>query len=556
MLKKKLSILLIISGIIWIIGTTYFLSQYTPSPMILHLKWIIELSYILTIGWLFYSFISQARALNKSKEAEERLYTLIHSMVDCVIFKDGEGKWLEANTFGLKLFQLEHVDFKGKKDSELAEFSHFYKETLNYCEVSDEETWLNGGITHVEEVVPMPDGSSKTFDTIKVPLFHSDNSRKGLVIIGRDITERKHTEDLLNISIQKYRSLFEYNPEIVYMTDLSGVITKVNPQLQLVTGYSAKQAVGKNIANFVPKHVKMIVEHSISNIINGQTSQSYEMEVNHKKGNTITLQCTSLPIIVNNQIEGIISYAKDVTLLRQTEERLRRTEKLSIVGELAASVAHEIRNPLTSLIGFVQLLQMESEKHQFYHKIMLEELNRINHITGELLLLAKPQQVVFKKINLYKIVFDVISLLQPDANSQNVQLKFLSMLQEYWMDGEPNQLKQLFINIIKNAIDASGNNGEVTVYLDSKLDGQISISVKDQGCGISEKRLEKIGEPFYSSKDKGTGLGLTVSFKIVQSHSGSIEFKSEINKGTEVLILLPITNKESPELAREEIGFS
>ena len=162
----------------------------------------------------------------------------------------------------------------------------------------------------------------------------------------------------------------------------------------------------------------------------------------------------------------------------------------------------------------------------------------------------------YKKINLYKIVFDVISLLQPDANSQNVQLKFLSMLQEYWMDGEPNQLKQLFINIIKNAIDASGNNGEVTVYLDSKLDGQISISVKDQGCGISEKRLEKIGEPFYSSKDKGTGLGLTVSFKIVQSHSGSIEFKSEINKGTEVLILLPITNKESPELAREEIGFS
>jgi signal transduction histidine kinase len=244
--------------------------------------------------------------------------------------------------------------------------------------------------------------------------------------------------------------------------------------------------------------------------------------------------------MIDGSVAGIIGYGIDVTTLRQTEERLRRAEKLSVVGELSASVAHEIRNPLTSLKGFVQLLQMEDQQNQTYYQIMLDELNRINHIVGELLLLAKPQVLAYTKMSIQKILSDVISLLSVEASLHNVQIEQIFPESELSIECEPNQLKQLFINVIKNAIEASIKGGKVSIMLEQSEENRILIKVKDSGCGISKERLAKIGEPFYSSKEKGTGLGLTVSFKIVQSHGGTLRFDSEINQGTTVNLALPI----------------
>jgi PAS domain S-box-containing protein len=420
MKKMKLVFLYLISSFLWIYASNYVITHYIPSSFDYYVERGKEIFYIIVTGAIFYFFILNKEELNTTKEQEKRLSTLINSMVDFVNFKDGEGRWIQSNDFGLKLFQLENVDYHGKKDSELAQYTDFYAEALQNCEVSDEETWERGTITRCEEVVPLPDGSSKIFDTIKVPLFHEDGSREGLVIIGRDITT-----------------------------------------------------------------------------------------------------------------------------LRQTEERLNRTEKLSVVGELSASVAHEIRNPLTSLKGFVQLLQMEDNKHQDYYQIMLDELNRINHIVGELLLLAKPQHLQYTKLAIQKILRDVISLLGVEATLYNVQIESNFPKEDLIIECEPNQLKQLFINLIKNSIEASKNGGTIWISLEQIEKSQVSIMVKDNGCGISKERLEKIGEPFYSSKEKGTGLGLTVSYKIVQSHKGTIHFDSELDYGTTVNIILPIEQNSS-----------
>ncbi|MCM3690586.1 ATP-binding protein [Neobacillus niacini] len=418
--KTQLVILYLITSLIWIYASNYILIHYIPSPLINYFERGKEIFYILVTGGIFYFFILKKEELDSTKEQEKRLSTLINSMVDFVNFKDGEGRWIKANNFGLKLFQLENVDYLGKKDSELAEYTEFYADALRYCEVSDEETWNKGVISRCEEVVPRPDGTAKIFDTIKVPLFHEDGTREGLVIIGRDITT-----------------------------------------------------------------------------------------------------------------------------LRQTEERLNRTEKLSVVGELSASVAHEIRNPLTSLKGFVQLLQMEDDKHQDYYQIMLDELNRINHIVGELLLLAKPQHLKYTKLAIQRILNDVISLLAVEASLYNVQIESNFPKEDIILECEPNQLKQLFINLIKNSIEASNHDSKIAISLNQIEQDKIVITVKDNGCGISKERLEKIGEPFYSSKEKGTGLGLTVSYKIVQSHNGHINFDSEIGCGTTVHITLPIVQDPS-----------
>ncbi|GLB61078.1 PAS domain-containing sensor histidine kinase, partial [Cytobacillus sp. NCCP-133] len=542
--KRRLLGLYIVISIIWIFGTNYLLDLLEPSSLAYYLKRGKEFLYILVTGSLLYYFLSKQEELNASREDEKRLSTLINSMVDFVNFKDGDGRWIESNEFGLKLFELENVDYKGKKDSELAEYTDFYADALRYCETSDEETWQNGKITRLEEVIPLPDGTEMTFDTIKVPLFYSDGSRKGLVIIGRDITERKRVERLLEESQQQYKSLFEYNTEIVYMTDLDGTITRVNAQFKAVTGYSPDETIGKSIYDISPERYKTKVKADFTSILADKQPKTCEFEFNHRNGSLLTLQCTALPIIVNGQIAGIIGYGKDVTKLRQAEERLRRTEKLSVVGELSASVAHEIRNPLTSLKGFVQLMQLEDEKHQFYYQIMQDELDRINHIVGELLLLAKPQDICFTKADVQKILYNVISLLKTEASMHNVLIEFLLKSDIYMIECEPNQLKQLFINIIKNAIEASNEGGKVIITLQAD-DGQVAVLVKDEGCGMSEERLNRIGEPFYSSKEKGTGLGLTVSFKIVQSHNGSIHFNSEKGSGTEAVIKLPAKKTSS-----------
>lgn len=423
--KTKLVILYIITSLIWILGTNYLTHKFVPVNLIPIIERSKEIFYVMITGGALYFFICKMEELHTSKEDERRLSTLINAMVDFVNFKDGEGRWIEANEFGLKLFQLEHVDYRGKKDSELANYTEFYREALKFCEISDEEAWKNGTITRIEERLPCPDGTTKTFDTIKVPLFNEDGSRQGLVIIGRDITER-------------------------------------------------------------------------------------------------------------------INMAKQLQL---TEERLRRTEKLSVVGELSASVAHEIRNPLTALKGFVQMLQTEDSAHHLYYQIMLDELNRINHIVGELLLLAKPQVIKYTKVELQKLLNDVISLLSTEASLYNVEIDALFPETNLVIDCEPNQLKQMLINIIKNSIEATSVGGMISIVLKQTGEDHIAIIVKDNGCGISKERLARIGEPFYSSKEKGTGLGLTVSFKIVQAHKGSIHFESQKNQGTTVHISLPINQK-------------
>jgi PAS domain S-box-containing protein len=416
-------IIYLLLSLFWVFGIDFLveLGSFNHQQLLLFKK-IKEFLTVLLVGWFLFYVLVKKEELSATKETEQRLSTLINSMVDFVNFKDGEGRWIAANDFGLKLFQLEGVDYRGKKDSELAEYTSFYREALIYCETSDEEAWMNGTTTRCEEVIPMPDGSNKIFDSIKVPLFYENGARKGLVVIGRDITEKKITE-----------------------------------------------------------------------------------------------------------------------------ERLRRTEKLSVVGELAASVGHEIRNPLTSLKGFVQMFRSEAkdEKYQLHYDIMLNELDRINHIVSELLILAKPQKLSFSKHSINNIVQDVLSLLKTQANMSNVKIDFRES-EEILIDCSENQLKQLFINIVKNAIEASKDNSNVCVSLKRK--GQeVSIIVKDTGIGLSEDFLTRIGEPFYSTKEKGTGLGLTVSMKIVEQHGGTIVFQSETNIGTTVEITLPISNSHLGE---------
>lgn len=541
--KRKTLIIFLILSLIWIFGTDYLIRQMDLNyEQVFFFQQLKALMFLLLSFIYFYFLIVKKEDIEfiEKQKYQEQLETLTNAMVDFVVFKDGKGRWIQTNEFARKLFHLEDIDHIGKTNLDLAECIPNYRETLQFCQKADERAWNEDGVYQYIEVIPMPDGNDKIFDTVKIPSFNKDGSRKELVALGRDITDKVAAEKKLEESEQRYKSLFEYNPELVYMIDLHGKLTNVNSNLHSLTRYTSAEYMNQSILPIISLKDRRQVKRAFIDMIKYRKSWvNNEIELIAKDNSRKIVRCTAVPMIINEEIVGLIGYAIDITREKETEEMLRKTEKLSVVGELAASVAHEIRNPLTSLIGFVQILQPAAkEEDQFYYKIMLDELDRINGIASELLALAKPQQIEFEQAHLSDIFSSIISLFDTQIKSLGIELKLE-------IDGnipsiycEPNQLKQLFINVIKNSIEASAKT--ITITLNKQDSRYVRIKLKDDGCGIEKSRLKHLGEPFYSSKEKGTGLGLTVSYRIIESHKGEISYDSEPGIGTTVDIILPI----------------
>lgn len=541
MQKRKFLLLYLIASFMWIFVTEYLMKYIGLNiTTVLFVERIKGILYIILTGCFIFFALSKKEEYNLIKQEERKLSTLINSMVDYVIFKDGSGRWIQANQYCLKLFQLVHIHYKGKTDNELAEFTPFYQKTLMHHKRNDELAWEKGIQFRTEEKIPLPNGEIKTFETIKVPLFNPDGSRKALVVIGRDITERLNAEQRLNESQQQYRSLFEYNPDLVYMMDLEGIITQLNPAFEMISGYRREEFVGKPIFHLIIEESREKIIEQFRITAKGGNPKVSEVNITSKAGKKLTLNCTTVPMIINNELVGVIGYGRDITKMKETEEHLRKTEKLSVVGELAASVAHEVRNPLTSIKGFIQLIESEDRKYKQYFDIILKELDRINEIVSELLVLAKPQEVVFKKCDVLQIVEEVTSLLKSESNMVSVELILQTEKAPPKIHCDKYQLKMVFINIIKNAIEASNKGEQVQILVSKYQEKSVLIRVKDNGVGISAERLKRIGEPFFSHKEKGTGLGLTICYRIIEAHRGKIQFESEIGKGTTVNIILPI----------------
>lgn len=226
--------------------------------------------------------------------------------------------------------------------------------------------------------------------------------------------------------------------------------------------------------------------------------------------------------------------------LNHQEKKLRESEKLSLVGELAAGVAHEIRNPLTTLKGFTQMMaeNKDVEANKRYSKIMIDEINRINFIVGEFMVLSKPHIVQYSLTDLSVSIKNVITLLNTQAIINNIEINHEFIGERFFIKCEENQIKQVIANLIKNSIEAMPEGGKIRIIMEQQ-DSTLVISVIDNGVGISRENLHLLGTPFYTTKTEGTGLGLMVSKKIIQNHNGKFEIKSVPNIATTVMITLP-----------------
>lgn len=235
-----------------------------------------------------------------------------------------------------------------------------------------------------------------------------------------------------------------------------------------------------------------------------------------------------------------IMIIENLTMQMQLQHQLQRSEKLKVVSELAASVAHEVRNPMTSTRGFLQLMSQDdnlNSSQKRYIDISIEELDRAQSIIQDYLSLAKPNKHGMDRINVSKELEHVIQLMSTYTSFNNTTIRH-EIEDELYIKANKDEMKQVLINLIKNAIEAIDKHGTVTVKASSSR-GMVLIEIIDDGVGMSPHQVARLGTPFYSTKDKGTGIGLTISFQIIELLQGKMEVKSEVGKGTTFTIKLP-----------------
>lgn len=284
---------------------------------------------------------------------------------------------------------------------------------------------------------------------------------------------------------------------------------------------------------------------NISNEIMLKKRESFQTEVLYNKlGLQLNLFIAAYPLInINSIIEGVVVVIKDISKLKQLEEELRRSERLSAIGQMASGIAHEIRNPLGIIKTIGQAINKDVIDLEIKEglDIINDEINRANKVIKELLDFAKPYRLNLEKISINHLLQELINKTNRLNDAVTITSR-LNTTDENYTYGDIDKLKQAFINIIINAIEAMKNGGRLEITSEI-VEGQwIRISFKDEGEGISEEMINKIYDPFFTTKDYGTGLGLSITHRIIEEHSGRIEIESNKKDGTNVRVYIRLNS--------------
>ncbi len=323
--------------------------------------------------------------------------------------------------------------------------------------------------------------------------------------------------------------------------DSKGQIILYNRFSQDLTGISEKFALGNNslIFNDIPE-IKEAFEGS--SVRAGFDFQK-EVQLVTESGVCHTVQLNRMAIIDRDgTFVGTLLMIQDLSQVKNLEEDLRRSERLAALGKMAAGVAHELRNPLSSIKGLALVLRSKScnENHdREAADILVQEVERLNRSISELLDYARPQKLQKNKVDIQKLLKKAVSLLSMDAEASGVQMvtdfpEVLPML-----NADEDKLNQVFLNLFLNSIQAMTGGGTLTVSTEKTDEESIKVVVTDTGCGISAENISRVFDPYFTTKPEGTGLGMAMSAKIVEEHGGSITFESEEGKGASVIVEIP-----------------
>lgn len=386
--------------------------------------------------------------------------------------------------------------------------------------------------------------STDSYDNIMMVVFYAVAYlfvTYGTVHLAELTYERVRMQTQLRVVSQKYLNemnrlqlLIDHTPLSVAVFDSRGVLTRINEEaLKQMHPLTRKDLIGKDIPAIYAIREKPFEVYPVERVMQGEEKVT---EIVRSRGKTFYTVTCRIAELSTEQLEGILHVGQDITELERLKDEVGRMERLSLVGQMAASITHEIRNPMAVIRGFVQLLSKRGNADQeSYYRIILDELDRANAIINDFLSLAQNRIVEKELGNLHDLLNDVIPLIWADANmrGQVFEAKLCDNMEPLELNGK--EIKQLILNLARNGMEAMNDKGVLRIET-INLQDIVQLRVIDSGVGISQEKQERLFEPFYTTKASGTGLGLSLCLSIVERHNGKIHVESVPGQGTTIIV--------------------
>ncbi|MBI4958326.1 MAG: PAS domain S-box protein [Desulfovibrio sp.] len=507
----------------------------------------------------------------EARENEVLLSTLINSMPDFVCFKDGQGRWLKANTVCLELFELTGADFKYRKSSELAEVSPLFGKALENCMGTDEIAWSGRSLSRSEEIIPGAGGTDRIFDVIKVPTFNPDGRRRGMVVVGRDITDRKQDEQELVKSRQRLSDVLSWKESIlnnsavgILVVTKDRIITELNSGFLDMLGYEAQELLGKSVSMI---HVNRETFQEFGEKYWSKTTQqkvvSVEWQLRRKSGEAFWCELAGCAINIRDIRQGVVWVIVDISDRKRVSEKLTQAKEQAEVAsraksEFLANMSHEIRTPMAGVLGMLQLLETTAldKEQQEYVAAAFKSSHRLTRLLSDILDLSRIEA---GKLEIQEGTFElnhqkeaVLTLFADTARQKGLGLEFhIAEQVPHRLCGDETRLRQVLFNLVGNAIKFT-QKGHVRVEVSLLSDGngapcKVLFCVEDTGIGIPDHRLKDMFEPFIQGTSthrrdfQGAGLGLSIVRRLVTLMGGDLSIADTEGGGTSFYFSLPFS---------------
>jgi len=501
------------------------------------------------------------------KESKKWLRVLIDAIPDIICLKDAEGRWQIANQACCRLFQFPDEEYRHKTNTELARIHGFFSQVFLEGAKMDELAWKQGKVFRREQIIKNPSDGEIVLEVAKIPVFHPDGSRKGLVNIGHDVTVVKQAVKSLEESEEKYRTVLESNPDPVVVYDREGLVTYLNPAFTRVFGWTMAELQGHKLDHFVPEETWPLTRMMIQKVLAGESFSGHETRRFNRKGEKIPVSISGAVYHTKEGgIAGSVINLRDISAQKELETQLQRAQKMEGIGLLAAGVAHDLNNVLSGLVTYPELILQKIAADDPLRKSLLiiqRSGEKAAAIVNDLLTLARRGAANEEVVNLNRIITDYLESPEfENLQSLHPEVHLLVRLAPDLLNmvGSHLHLVKTVMNLVVNAMEAMSGMGTLTIetendYVDAGEsdasevpEGEyITCKVIDTGTGIPVADLEKIFEPFYSKKVmgcSGTGLGMAIIWNTVHDHHGYLDVQSAEGQGTTFTLYFPATRQQ------------